>query len=451
MLIQILRDAASSEPERAVMIAGGRSLSYAEAVARAEDLARDLHARGIERFGIAAQDPIDVLTLLAASSATGSEACVYPRSLDDPAVAGFAERLGHDTVIADSQLDLGGADSLVVDDLGLADGELPEPDATPVMILTTGTSGTPKGVRHDWARLIRAVRHAEGSRGGRWLLAYNLNQFAGSQVMLHAVVHASTIVVPRTSQARDVLEAMYEHEVTHLSATPTFWRLLVGTIEAGNAPALALKQITLGGEATPGTLIERLRELFPDARISHVYAGTEFGSVVSVRDGQAGLPLSVLERGPEADTNFRVVDGELQIKTRNGMLGYHGGGDADEWLATGDLVEERDGRLAFVGRTVEIINVGGAKVHPLPIEELVSAVPGVVVCAVYGKQNAITGQIVAVDVVAQDGADPDEIKAAIHSACAELPAPGRPRRIRFVDALEVRGQKVIRNEAEVDR
>jgi acyl-coenzyme A synthetase/AMP-(fatty) acid ligase len=126
------------------------------------------------------------------------------------------------------------------------------------------------------------------------------------------------------------------------------------------------------------------------------------------------------------------------------MLGYYAGDEPDEWLATGDLVEERDGRLVFVGRTVEIINVGGAKVHPLPIEERVSAVPGVVVCAVYGKANAITGQIVAVDVVAAEGVDEAELKAAIHEACSDLPGPGRPRRIRVVDALEVRGEKVIR-------
>lgn len=449
MLIDVLRDAAAETPERAALVAGGAELSYAEAFARGQDIGRDLCARGITRFGIATQDPIDVVVLLAGASASGSEACVYPRALDETSVAQFAGRLGHDTVIADEPFNVPGAQTLLADELGSDDGPLPQPDATPVLILTTGTSGEPKGVRHDWSRLIRAVRRSESDQGGHWLLAYNLNQFAGYQVLLHALVHRSTMVVPPTSQARDAIEAMYEARVTHVSATPTFWRLLVGAMEAGNARNLPLRQITLGGEAAPESLITRLRELFPDARISHVYAGTEFGSVVSVRDGQAGLPLSVLDRDPDADAHFRVVDGELQVQTRNGMLGYHDGGKPEEWLATGDLVEERDGRLLFVGRTVEIINVGGAKVHPLPIEELVAGVPGVVVCAVYGKPNAVTGQIVAVDVVTQPDSDRDAIKEAIHSACSELPAPGRPRRIRFVDALEVRGHKVIRGGREV--
>jgi acyl-CoA synthetase (AMP-forming)/AMP-acid ligase II len=450
MLIEVLRRAAAKDGDAVAMVAGGRELTYAEAVDRAESVARDLNARGISRFGIAAQDPIDVLTLLAASSAAGAEACVYPRDLDASGIAGFAARLDHDVVVADSDPGIAGVSAIAPAELGSEEGELGEAEADPVLILTTGTSGVPKGVRHTWSRLIGSVRHSDKNEGSRWLLAYNLNQFAGYQVLLHATVHGSTVVVPRSSQARDAIETMYESQVTHVSATPTFWRLLVGAIEGGSAPDIPLRQITLGGEAAPATLIERLRELFPDARIAHVYAGTEFGSVVSVGDGEAGLPMSVLERDEDADIRFRVVEGELQIKTRKGMLGYHGGDAAAEWLPTGDLVEERDGRLVFVGRTIEIINVGGAKVHPLPIEERVSSVPGVVVCAVYGKENAITGQIVAVDVVTHDDADRDAIKAAIQEACSDLPAPGRPRRVRFVDTLEVRGEKVVRAERKAE-
>jgi acyl-coenzyme A synthetase/AMP-(fatty) acid ligase len=413
-------------------------------VARAEDLARDLHARGIERFGIAAQDPIEVVALLAASSASGSEACVYPRFLDEAGVAQFAGRLGHDVVMVDAPQEVAGAQALVAGELGSKDGDLPKPEAAPLMILTTGTSGTPKGVRHDWARLVGAVRRSDHDLDARWLLAYNLNQFGSYQVLLHAFVHGSTVVVPPSSHARDVIDTMAHAKVTHVSATPTFWRLLIGMVESGDAAGVALRQVTLGGEAVSAPLISRLQELFPDARVSSVYGATEFGTVVSVRDGQAGLPLSVLDRNREGEASFRVVDGELQVRVTDGMLGYHGAGAPDEWHATGDLVEEHGGRLVFVGRTVEIINVGGAKVHPLPIEELVAAVPGVVVCAVYGTANAITGQIVAVDVVAQADADRDALTEAIHAACSNLPATARPRRIRFVDELDLSGQKVIR-------
>jgi acyl-coenzyme A synthetase/AMP-(fatty) acid ligase len=65
----------------------------------------------------------------------------------------------------------------------------------------------------------------------------------------------------------------------------------------------------------------------------------------------------------------------------------------------------------------------------------------------YGQPNPITGQIVALDVVLATGADQDSVKAAIRDAAATLPRAARPRKIRFVDALEIRGSKVLRREA----
>jgi acyl-coenzyme A synthetase/AMP-(fatty) acid ligase len=103
-------------------------------------------------------------------------------------------------------------------------------------------------------------------------------------------------------------------------------------------------------------------------------------------------------------------------------------------------------RIMFRGRTSEIINVGGIKVHPLPIEERVAAVPGVDVARVYGRPNAMTGAIVAVEVVAAPGADNDRIAADIRAACADLAAAARPRSIRFVDTIATAGSKIVRRE-----
>jgi acyl-CoA synthetase (AMP-forming)/AMP-acid ligase II len=452
VLIDLLRRAAAQAPESPVMVSASGSLSYGDAVERAEAFGRGLRSRSIARFGVAVEAPEQILVALAGASAVGAEACTYPRDLDAEAIDGLAARLEQPVVVTNGGVALEHAEALPFATLlESGDGALgPAPEHTPVMVLTTGTTGDQKGVRHDWGRLIAGVRHPDEAGGERWLLAYNLNQFAGVQVLLHVLASRATLVAPASSQARDVIEAMRTWGVTHVSATPTFWRILVGGIDEETAAGLALRQITLGGEPSPGSLLEKLRRLFPDARISHVYAGTEVGSVVSVRDGLPGLPGSVLERGADAEVQLRIVDGELQIRSRVGMLGYHGSGDsAGEWVQTGDLVEERDGRVHFVGRTSEIINVGGAKVHPLPVEEVICSVAGVELAAVYGRPNPITGQIVAADVVAAAGIDTEGLEADIRKACAEaLPRPGRPRRIRFVAELSVRGNKVLRKDAQ---
>jgi acyl-coenzyme A synthetase/AMP-(fatty) acid ligase len=314
-----------------------------------------------------------------------------------------------------------------------------------VLILTTGTTGRPKGARHDWRRLVAAVRAGTPEPDARWLLAYNVNQFAGVQVLLQVLTTGTTLVVPATTSPRDVGDAMAAHGVTHASGTPTFWRFFCNQVSPDDAAGIPLRQITLGGEATDDQLLDELRKRFPDARISHVYAATEFGSAVSVRDGKYGLPRSVLDRPDDAAIRFRVVDGELHVPSRVGMLGYYGDDDADDgWRPTGDLVEEVDDRLIFVGRTSEIINVGGVKVHPLPLESAITAVPGVALARVFGRPNPMTGAIVAVEVVVADGFDPKAVDAAIREACAGFPAAARPRRVRFVDHLETRENKVVR-------
>jgi acyl-coenzyme A synthetase/AMP-(fatty) acid ligase len=71
-------------------------------------------------------------------------------------------------------------------------------------------------------------------------------------------------------------------------------------------------------------------------------------------------------------------------------------------------------------------------------------VPGVEIAAAYGRPNPITGQIVALDLVVSEGADPDAVKAAVIAACEALPAAGRPRRIKVVEELEIRGNKLLR-------
>lgn len=452
-LIGLLRRAAAVAPDQPAIISADRSLSYAACVERADGLARGLRDRGVERFGCALEDPADVLLVLAASSAVGSEACLYTRGIDADGVDALAATFAHGAVVVDPGMALAGTRALTPDELAVPEGEPPaEPARAPVLVLTTGTTGHQRAVRHDWARLVKAVGHADAEPGARWLLAYNLAQFGGIQVLLHALVSRATLVAASSRRPGDAIAAMVEHGVTRASATPTFWRLLAGSLDADAARELSLEQITLGGEAVQASLLERLRLFFPDAHISQIYGATEFGTAVSVRDGRPGLPLSVLDRGEDASVRLRIVDGELQMRSRVGMQGYHGEGDAGEdWRGTGDLVEVRADRIHFVGRRSEIINVGGAKVHPLPIEEAASAVDGVELAAAYGRANPVTGQIVALDVVAAPGADTGAIEAAVRAACAALPAAARPRRIRFVEAMETRGNKLSRPGPEAQR
>ncbi len=452
-MFELLQRVAEQEPGRAAIVTYDGTRSYADLVADSQRVAEALIAAGITRFAVVDHEAPVVVPLLAGASLVGVEACQYaPVEVDE--VRDLLRRFDHDVLVTD-RTDLDGLGARVVGSSELLGGsgrpersEAPPSDDRPHLVLTTGTTGAPRGVRHDWSRLLHGSSRSRPAPGQRWLLAYGLHQFAGLQVLLHVFAAGATLVAPAPRRPREGLAAMRDLAVTHASATPTYWRFLVAEMRSDGGAVPALEQITLGGEAIPGPLLATLRTTFPGASMSQVYAASEFGSTGSMRDSRPGLSTDVLDRGDDAPVDMRIVDGELWIRSRTGMLGYYGEPpvDADGWRATGDLVDIEDGRILFRGRTSEIINVGGVKVHPLPIEERVSAVPGVDMARVLGRPNAMTGAIVALEVVPAPGVDEDELKAALRAACADLPSAARPRSIRFVEDIDTTGSKIIRRQ-----
>jgi acyl-CoA synthetase (AMP-forming)/AMP-acid ligase II len=447
-LIELLQRAADAEPGRVAVVTNEYTLTYAELLDRARALAAGLIQRGVTRFAIRDGDAGTVTALLAGASLAGAQACQYPPTADADEVAELAERFDHDLVVSPEPV--GTIRTVRAAELARDPGAAPErlPAERPLLVLTTGTTGTPRGVRHDWQRLLRSTRRIADGAGQRWLLAYGLHQFAGLQILLHVNAAGATLVAPAPRRPREGLAAMRTHGVEYASATPTYWRFLLAELRADGGPVPRLKQITLGGEAVPGPLLDDVRATFPDAHVSQVYAASEFGSSGSVRDGRHGLSVDVLVRGDDADVAMRIVDGELWVRSRVGMLGYYGEEpvDPDGWRPTGDLVEVVGDRILFRGRTYEVINVGGVKVHPLPIEERIGAVPGVDMARVYGRPNALTGAIVAVEIVPAPAADRAGVEAAVRAACADLPPAARPRSIRFVDTVAMAGSKIVRRQ-----
>lgn len=442
----LIERAASRSPEKSAVVSGAGDRTYREVERSARRVAGGLRRWGVARAGIVEPDAFRSLVLLSAGALLGVELCLYPPAAGADEVADLAERLDHDVLISDRD-DL---DRPVVAYAAL-DGEPVDDEASPVgqpvLIMTTGTTGVPRGVRHDWSRLLARALRAEPAPDERWLLAYGVHQFAGFQIMIHVASIGATLIDPGIRRPREALAAARLHTASHASATPTFWRFLLAEMRADAGPVPALRQITLGGEAVPASVLDDVSAVFPHARVSQVYAASEFGPTGSVSDRRNGLPHSVLERDDEADVAMRIVDGELWVRSRVGMLGYHGEepvDDPDAWRPTGDLVELVGDRIEFRGRSAEIINVGGVKVHPLPIEERISAVPGVAVSRVFGRRNAMTGSIVAVEIVLAAGADHEDVRAAVREACTDLSAASRPRSVRFVETVATRGEKILR-------
>jgi acyl-CoA synthetase (AMP-forming)/AMP-acid ligase II len=458
-MILLLEAAATEASDRTAVVTPEGAPTYAELLRDARRIAGSLRSRGITRVALAEPDAAWVVRLLAGAALVGAEPCQFQPDTPAAELAEQARALGLDMVItrrpdlAEHLLtirpeDL--ADPAAESEGARASAAFTAESAQPLMIRTTGTTGLPKAARHDWRVLAQTVAGIRPAPDQRWLLAYGLHQFAGIQILLHVIASQATLVAPFPRQPKDGLDALLHDEVTCVSSTPTFWRFLLAEARSRRVVLPPLQQVTLGGEASPADLLDELHRTFPDARVSQVYASTEFGSITSVRDGLPGIAVDDLFSDTNPTSNVRVTDGELWVRAAAGMLGYAGQADAPavpgEWRQTGDLVEIVDGRVLFRGRSSEVINVGGVKVHPLPVEERIAALDSVAAARVFGRPSKLTGFIVAAEIVPSAGsaADVEQIRLQVKDALGDLPKAWQPRHLSFVDAIQTKGGKTVR-------
>ena len=136
-------------------------------------------------------------------------------------------------------------------------------------------------------------------------------------------------------------------------------------------------------------------------------------------------------------SEFKIVDNELWIRSKTQVLGYLNASmesfTSDGWFKTGDLVEElEDGYLKIIGRSKEVINVGGQKVLPSEIESVILTMPQISDCIVYSEKNIITGQTVVCDVVLK--VDCENIKKELRLFCKDkLEAYKIPTKVNVVE------------------
>jgi len=303
-----------------------------------------------------------------------------------------------------------------------------------IHIMTSGTTGTPKIARHALDALLGRISTNSLSQGS-WLLTYPPSTFAGIQVLLTAISSGSPIVAYRTQSTIKLAEAICRYSITHVSATPTFWRAALMALHPSRA-GNSLRQITIGGEIVDQSLLDTLRRAFPSARIAHIFASTEAGALFSVKDGYAGFPAAWLSTKIDG-VELRIQDGILQVRSPRTMQAYVSGHPspytADGWLSAGDLVEVRGDRVYFSGRSDAIVNVGGAKVHPEEVERFILGIEGIADVVVVGVKNALSGAVLKADVVPMPGFEPEALRQKIARVChSALPAHKIPRIIHMV-------------------
>ncbi len=306
-----------------------------------------------------------------------------------------------------------------------------------ILLMTSGTTGKPKIARHSPLHLLGRMRLVKSDPPAKWLLTYPPTTFAGVQVLLTAVLSGSELICPQNYDIFSLAQSAEELNVSHISGTPTFWRSLLVALGA-TSKLPALRHVTLGGEISDQATLNRIRQRFPSARIAHIYASTEAGSLFSVHDGKAGFPSAWLEEGVDG-TALSVRDDVLWVRSPRRMLEYASDHEAlmsqGGWLCTGDRVKIDENRVYFVGRSDQIVNIGGSKVSPADVEAVILQVEGVSDVIVRAVRNPITGFVLAADIVADRGVDQNVLRRLIVSHCRRSLSDFQiPRMIRFLSA-----------------
>ncbi len=329
-------------------------------------------------------------------------------------------------------------------DLSSRSRDATAPIATEWVLLTSGTTGVPKMVVHSLAALTGAIKPSQpGDAPPVWATFYDIRRYGGLQILLRALFGSGSMVLSEAGEPiADHLHRLAARGVTHISGTPSHWRRVLMSSECN---VISPRYVRLSGEIADQTILDALKRQYPTAAVGHAYASTEAGVGFEVNDGLEGFPADIL--GDDRDPSFKVVDGTLRIRSRRTASRYLGSApqtlmDADGFIDSGDVVAERDGRYYFVGRRGGIINVGGLKVHPEEVEQIINRHQAVKMSLVGARRNPITGAIVVADIVLhkpiEPGPDSDALKQDILAFCrAELPAHKVPAAVKFVASLEM--------------
>lgn len=450
MIHSVLEAAAARDPACPFLIDGSQGVSYQEASERVVTFAARCHSHTDGACALYMPNSIPLVLAMASVARCGRLACVLDRSIPHPEIPEVMRRFDLSTLVTDVDVDHPSVPVIHLDravsvTTQKRDTQPPPADAE-VLILTSGTTGVPKGALYLWSDLFAQARREPRLEGARWLLTYGLNHFAGYQVLLHALTNGGTIVIPDSLAFTDIVAAIRQHRADFVSATPTFWRMFAAHLTSHDEAPPRLQQITMGGEPVTEELLERLKGLFPGVPITQVFATTEAGPCFSVRDGRPGFPAAYLRPGATR-ASVRIVDGELYVRPPRPMRRYWGTdeGGPGPWQRTGDLVEIIGDRVVFKGRASDVVNVGGHKVQPAAIEETILGVKGVVAARVYAKPNPVSGQIVAVEVILEDAADEEGAFQRIRDVMRRrFDRYHQPRSLRAVQSIDMANQKVRR-------
>ena len=377
---------AAERPSAAALCFGEHTFSWAEVAARVEEYAQGLVEQGVKRdqlIGVIAPNSVQVVWLILATLRVGARYVgLNPRS-SQPELEQQLAQLQCDFIWYPAKTPVS---------IGQEPGQVPriqllpsrqhrlvpvtwQPTRPATLTLTSGSTGQPKAVVHSArSHLASAEGLLEWMEFGQqdsWLLSLPLFHISGLAIVWRWLYRGARLVVAEAARFDQALLT-----VTHASLVPTQLQRLLAAQAKPDAPALALKQVLLGGAVIPVSLTEQAEKMGISCWCG--YGMTEMGSTVTAKRADAtGGVGSVL---PNRDLSLK--DGEILVRGNTLCIGYYRNRTIfpvaeDAWFATRDLGCWQGEELHILGRTDNMFISGGENIQPEEIEKVLLGHPDV--------------------------------------------------------------------------
>lgn len=287
--------------------------------------------------------------------------------------------------------------------------QLQEQKASGLILFSSGSTGKPKAMVHNFDVLLAHYKDKRPKKINM-LLFLMFDHIGGLNSLLTILSMGATGVISRKREVEEVCTLIERHSIKVLPASPTFLNMLLMSDALKAYDLSSLRMITYGTESMPDSLLKRLKARFSKVKFLQTFGTSETGIANTASKASDSTYMKIDDK----DLEYKIVDGELWLKSKTQILGYLNASMEsfeDGWFKTGDLVEEiEDGYLRIVGRNKEIINVGGQKVLPSEVESAILELEEFSDVLVCGEKNAITGQSVYAKVVCENLSDKEAKK-----------------------------------------
>ena len=298
--------------------------------------------------------------------------------------------------------------------------KLQDSGAAGLILFSSGSAGEPKACLLNLDRLLETARKER--RGYVTLVFLLFDHIGGINTMINVLGHGGTAVVVADRAVETVASAIEAAGVELLPTSPTFLKMLLISNAASRFDLSSLKLITYGTEVMPKATLVGLHDAFPGVALKQTYGLSEIGIVPT----RSRAPDSLWMQIGGANVEHKIVDGILWIRASTAMLGYLNAPspfDPDGWLDTRDKVEVDGDYIRIIGRESELINVGGEKVHPVEVENILLQAENIRDVTVAARANPVMGSVVIATVSLIEAEDLGDLRHRLDRFCRQRLEP----------------------------